>query len=79
MHNILDFLIIKDTRIKSLSLISMHRIAICSKQGQANLIQMYKMNICRCYVRLHINEAMSRDERINALAILKIAGMPCDS
>lgn len=27
-------------------------------------------------LKLHINEAMRRDERINALAILKIAGMP---
>lgn len=35
----------------------------------------YNMNISDA-LKLHINEAMRRDERINALAILKIAGMP---
>lgn len=42
-------------------------------EGQISIIDgMQRSNI----LKLHINEAMRRDERINALAILKIAGMP---
>lgn len=41
----------------------------------SEFVQKYNMNISDA-LKLHINEAMRRDERINALAILKIAGMP---
>lgn len=72
--NILDFLIIKDTRIKFLSLYQCIEFLFIPNRA-SEFVQKYNMNISDA-LKLHINEAMRRDERINALAILKIAGMP---
>lgn len=71
--NILDFLIIKDTRIKFLSLYQCIEFLFIPNRA-SEFVQKYNMNISDA-LKLHINEAMRR-MTINALAILKIAGMP---
>lgn len=72
--NILDFLIIKDNRIKFLSLYQCIEFLFVPNRA-SEFVEKYNMNISDA-LRLHINEAMRRDERINALAILKFAGTP---
>lgn len=72
--NILDFLIIKDNRIKFLSLYQCIEFLFVPNRA-SEFVEKYNMNISDA-LRLHINEAMRRDERVNALAILKFAGTP---
>lgn len=72
--NILDFLIIKDNRIKFLSLYQCIEFLFVPNRA-SEFVEKYNMNISDA-LRLHIDETMRRDERTNALAILKFAGMP---
>ena len=72
--NILDFLTIKDNRIKFLCLYQCIEFLFVPNRA-SEFVEKYNMNISDA-LRLHISEAMRRDERTNALAILKFAGMP---